>query len=319
MLFTEDRNIRGVQWPPPSGKRDANRHRLPSIALLLSFISLLLFSGCARQAAPGKLQVVASIEPLSYFVERIGGERVAVSVMVPPGGDPHSYEPTPRQMAGLGSANLFVKAGSGVEFELNWMPRLLELNKTLKVCDASQGVRLMPVEAGSAGEEERHHGMYDPHFWLSPSNARVIAANVERSLSAIDPSNRAGYEKNLAVLDGELKMLDIELHRRFAGVKNPSFIVFHPAWGYFAREFGLRQIAVEQEGKTLTPVQMARVIETARAGGIRTVFVSPQFSSAQADAIARDIGGVTVQIDPLSRDYQNNLRRAAAALSRGMR
>ena len=308
--------------PGPSGL--ANHHLRetgrPGFRLLLPLLLLLFLPGCRSDSGSGKLQVVASIEPLAYFVERIGGDRVSVSVMVPPGGDPHSYEPTPKQMVRLGSAAMFVKAGSGVEFELNWMPRILDLNRGLRVCDASEGVRMIPMTHSEIHDEpEGRHGRNDPHFWLSPSNARLIAANVERSLAGIDPLRRSYYDANLARLDGELQLLDRELHQRLAGVGSRRFIVFHPAWGYFASEYGLRQIAAEQEGKTLTPVQMARVIEMARTAGIRTVFVSPQFSSAQADAIAHDIGGVTVTVDPLSRDYQNNLRRATEAFAGGMR
>jgi zinc transport system substrate-binding protein len=306
---------------PYRDRKAPGRDRLAFLSVVASLLLFtILLQGCSGRSGSRKLQVVASIEPLAYFVERIGGERVSVSVMVPPGGDPHSYEPTPRQMVRLGSAALFVKAGSGVEFELNWMPRFLDLNRELSVCDASAGVRLIPMEHTDAHEEQGHaRGRYDPHFWLSPSNARQIAANIAQSLVRLDPSHRKEYQSNLAVLDTELQALDRDLRQRLAGVGSRRFIVFHPAWGYFAQEFGLEQIAAEQEGKTLTPVQMARVIETARAAGIRTVFVSPQFSSAQADAIARDIGGVTVQVDPLSKDYQNNLRRATNAFAGELR
>jgi zinc transport system substrate-binding protein len=290
---------------------------VPGVLLPLLFIALL--QGCRGDSGSGKLQVLTSIEPLAYFVERIGGDRVSVSVMVPPGGDPHTYEPTPRQMARLGSAALFVKAGSGVEFELNWMPRFLALNRGLRVCDASEGVLLIPMEHLDHDVPGGRQGLFDPHYWLSPSNARLIAANVARSLALVDPSHHGEYEANLSKLDAELQTLDATLRQRLGGVKNRRFIVFHPAWGYFAKEFGLKQIAAEEEGKTLTPVQMARVIELARAFSIRTVFVSPQFSSAQAEAIANDIGGSTATVDPLSRDYQENLRHAADAFAGGMR
>lgn len=303
----------------PDGRSRGQWRSLTSFGGALSLLLVLALHGCAEEVRSGRPQVVASIEPLAWFVDRIGGERVSVSVMVPPGGDPHSYEPTPKQMARLGSALLFVKAGSGVEFELNWMPRILGLNRELNVCDASAGVRLIPMAHDGAGETPEHrHGMYDPHFWLSPENARLIAINVERSLAEVDPSHRAEYAANRLALDRELQHLDGQIKARLAGVKSRRFIVFHPAWGYYAHEFGLEQIAAEQEGKTLTPVQMARVIDTARAAGIRAVFLSPQFSSTQADAIARDIGGRTVQVDPLSRDYENNLIRATEAFAEGM-
>ena len=302
--------------------RKSLRHWLRPVlsGAALPLLILLLLHGCAEVVRSDRLQVVASIEPLAWFVERIGGNRVAVSVMVPPGGDPHSYEPSPKQMAMLDSAVLFVKAGSGVEFELNWMPRILELNRRLRVCDASAGVQLIPMtdDASHDGPEHRH-GMYDPHYWLSPENARLIAINVERSLADADPSHRAEYAANRLALDRELKDLGDRIRARLAGAKSRRFIVFHPAWGYYAHEFGLQQIAAEEQGKTLTPVQMVRVIDKAREHAIHTVFVSPQFSSAQAEAIARDIGGTTVQVDPLSRDYENNLMRATEAIAGELR
>jgi zinc transport system substrate-binding protein len=283
-------------------------------ALLLPLLFLLSFQGCAVREDSGMLRVVASMEPLAWFVDRIGGDRVSVSVMVPAGADPHSYEPTPRQMAGLASSALFVKAGSGVEFELNWIPRMLELNRGLRIADASAGVRLLPMQ-----EDGHDQGRLDPHFWLSPANARLIASNVRQALAAADPESRDYYEANYLRLDGELRALSAELAGRLAPVRQRRFIVFHPAWGYFAHEFGLEQVAIEREGKSLTPQQMAGVIETAKREGIRTVFISPQFSSVQAGVIARDIGGVTAPIDPLARNYADNLRRAVAAFTEAMR
>lgn len=296
-------------------------------ALLLPLFFLLSLQGCAGREESGILRVVASMEPLAWFVDRIGGDRVSVSVMVPAGADPHSYEPTPRQMAGLASSALFVKAGSGVGFELDWIPRMLEINRDLRIADASAGVRLLPIQeeghdhghAHEGGEGHQHEGRLDPHFWLSPANARLIASNVRQALAAADPENRDYYEANYLRLDSELQALSSELAGRLAPVRQRKFIVFHPAWGYFAHEFGLEQVAIEREGKSLTPQQMARVISTAKREGIRTVFVSPQFSSAQAGVIARDIGGVTAPIDPLARDYAENLRRAATAFTEAMR
>ena len=293
----------------------------PLVLLLLLFIPLL--NGCAGKTASDKLQVVASIEPLAWFAERIGGDRVSVSVMVPSGGNPHTYEPTPKQMAQVSHAALFVKAGSGVEFELDWMQRLIDLNKSMAVCNASEGVALLPMsetehEAAVEPADQHQHGHLDPHFWLSPKNARLIAKNVERSLAAVDPAGKKYYAANRAAVDQELQQLDEQISKQLAGLQNRSFLVFHPAWGYFAHDYGLTQIAAEEEGKTLTPRQMERVIEEARREKLKAVLVSPEFSTAQADAIARDIGGATVTVDPLARDYPQNLRQAAAAFARGM-
>jgi len=286
---------------------------------------LLIQNGCSKSPESGRLQIVASIAPLAYFAERIGGDLIAVSVMVPPGGNPHSYEPTPRQMSALSDAALFVKAGSGVEFELDWMPRMLSLNPGLRICDASEEVTLIPLsqekpahEAELHGDADHHHGRFDPHYWLSPENGIIIARNIEKALVQADPAHRERYAANALELVAELEALRLDIQNRLAPLKNRSFLVFHPAWGYYAASFGLKQIAAEEEGKTLTPRQLQKVIEQARAAGIRVVFVSPQFSTLQAEAIARDIGGVTGTVDPLARDYQENLRQATGAFLRAM-
>ncbi len=283
---------------------------------------LLFLSGCVHQTDKTQLQVVCSIEPLSYFVKRIGGSHVDVSVMVPPGGNPHSYEPAPRQMVRLGSAALFIKAGSGVEFELDWMRRFLSLNSNLKVCSAVEGVRLIPVKKDDAHEttqeESHHHGRYDPHYWLSPENGIIIAKNVEHALASADPLNKNGYRENREKLVTELQSLDREIQRQLVALRNRRFLVFHPAWGYYAAAFDLEQIPVEEEGKTLTPRQMQRVIDQAKANNIKVVFVSPQFSRSQAETIAKEIGGVTRSVDPLSADYQENLRRATKTFIESM-
>ncbi len=291
---------------------------------LFSFLLLfLLHCACTPSQEKGKLQVVTSITPLAYFAERIGGDAVSVSVMVPPGGNPHSYEPTPKQMAALGDASLFVKAGSGVEFELDWMPRFLSLNPGMRVCDASEGVRLMPMpQNGDAHEhhdqEAHHHEGNDPHYWMSPLNGVIMASTIRNALVLADPSHKVAYEANTVKLVSELQQLHREIEGRLAPVKNRRFLVFHPAWGYYASAFGLEQIAAEEEGKTLTPRQLGQVIEKARSSGIRVIFVSPQFSTVQAEAIARDIGGVVGTVDPLSRDYQQNLRNATGAFIEAM-
>ncbi|MBN1278678.1 MAG: zinc ABC transporter substrate-binding protein [Chlorobium sp.] len=296
-----------------------------TVTFLAIALLLLLQNGCGTSPESGRLHIVVSISPFAYFAERIGGEHVDVSVMVPPGGNPHSYEPTPRQMSALSGASLFVKAGSGVEFELDWMPRILSLNPELRICDASEGVPLIPMHQedaqaheDSASGQTHQHGRYDPHYWLSPDNAVLITRNIEKALGSIDPSHRPLYAANAATLVAELQALRHDIHEQLAPVRNRNFLVFHPAWGYYADAFGLKQIAAEEEGKTMTPLQLQRVIEKARDADIRVVFVSPQFGKVQAETIAGDIGGTTGTVDPLARDYIDNLRKATDAFTGAM-
>lgn len=273
------------------------------------------------------IQVVTSIVPLSFFVERVGGDYVDVTVMVPPGANPHTYEPTPSQMVTLGDAGLFVKAGSGIEFELDWMKKFSALKPDMVICNASEGFSgiEMSVHEHSHGHDHGHdhghghkHGSIDPHFWMSPRNGILAARNIERALAQVDPLHAAEYAENRKKLEAELGQLAQEISRKLDGMKNRAFMVFHPAWGYFAEEFNLKQIAVEKEGKELTPKTMQEVIRQAKQLGITVVFVSPTFSSLQAETIAREIGGVIQPVDPLSGDYINNLRQAAEAFAKSM-
>ncbi|NTW83301.1 MAG: zinc ABC transporter solute-binding protein [Chlorobiaceae bacterium] len=294
-------------------------------AFLLVVPLLLVISACRPPSEEKRFHVVTSIMPLSYFVERIGGNHVTVSVMVPPGGDPHSYEPTPKQMVSLRKSALFIKTGSGIEFELDWMPRILSLNPGLSICDASEGVQLIPMTEGEDVHGEEHHGVgaahqhlhhqhagTDPHYWLTPENGMIMTRNIARALAEADPSHKETYSANAAALIGELQSLDREIKEKIAGARIRKFLVFHPAWGYYAHTYGLEQIAAEAEGKTLTPVQMQHVIQTARKNRIKVVFISPQFNSSQAEAIAAEIEGRILAVDPLSADYQENLRRATS-------
>jgi len=263
------------------------------------------------------MRLVVSIQPLAWFAERISGDLAEVSVMVPPGGNPHTYEPLPRQMAMLAQTPLFVKAGSGVEFEIDWMERFMKMNPSLKVCDASRGVALLPMAVGHSHRHDSSVHHMDPHYWLDPGNGLLIADAIAEALSKEDPLNSAVYRENARVLKEELKELDAFIRGRLRGLTNRSFLVFHPAWGYYAHAYNLQQIAAEEEGKSLTPRQMERVIRFARQAGIRVVFVSPQFSSAQAETIARGIGGVTRIVDPLAFSYEENLRSVTATFLEG--
>ena len=286
-----------------------------TIALLL--LLAVIPSSCASPPESGRMRVVVSIQPLAWFVERVAGNRAEVRVMVPPGGNPHTYEPLPRQMTMLAETALFVKAGSGVEFELDWMERFMKMNPSLTVCDASSGVALLPMEEGHGHRHGSSPHRLDPHYWLDPRHGMLMADTIAGALSKEDPLNSDVYRENAQRLKGELEALDAFIRGKLQGVSGRSFLVFHPAWGYFAHAYGLHQIAAEEEGKSLTPRQMERVILQAREAGITVVFVSPQFSTAQAETIARGIGGGTKSVDPLAFSYDENLRAVTAVFMEG--
>jgi zinc transport system substrate-binding protein len=299
--------------------------RLITISLLLLLAgSLLAVAGCGAEAEDsGKTVVAVSILPQAGFVKAVGGDRVEVIVMVPPGASPHTYEVTPDQMTQLSNAKMYAKVGSPVEFELAWMDKLIAVNKAMLVVDCAKGVQLAEMAADEQEHEEAHedeheHTGLDPHIWLSAKNAKIMVRNICDGLVQVDAANEAYYEANCAAYLEQLTALDADLAAGLSGVQNRSFIVFHPAFGYFARDYGLEQIAVQQEGKEPNADYIVRLIEEAKERDIRVVFVSPQYSSQSAEVIAGEIHGKVVIINPLAEDFVSNMRSVEAAMREAM-
>jgi zinc transport system substrate-binding protein len=294
-------------------KRFILNRLLPIVFILLLAASLMaMAAGCKKGTeTTGKTVVAVTILPQAGFVKAIAGDLVDVIVMVPPGADPHTYEVTPDQMAQLSAAKMYAKVGSPVEFELVWMDKLIAVNKSMLVVDCAKGIALI------TSQDPDEPGM-DPHIWLSVRNAKIMVQNICDGLVQVDPANKDYYEQNCADYLGQLTQLDEELTSDLAGVKNRSFIVYHPAFGYFARDYNLKQIAVEQEGKEPNADYIVRLIEEAKADNIHVIFISPEFSTTSADVIAKEIGGQVVVIDPLAEDYISNMRHIESAMKQAM-
>lgn len=295
--------------------------------IIVAFLSLMIIPSVP---AADPVPVFVSIAPQKYFVQRIGRNRVDVRVMVPPGASPATYEPRPRQMAALTTAKLYFAVG--VPFETAWLPKLEAANPNMKVVHTEQGIEKHPMATHHHGEKQGHHpkdehlhesdahthkddhhshGVLDPHIWLSPPLVKIQAAAIREALQEVDPAHRIDFEANYRRFAAALDALDAELRETFAGKPGLAFMVFHPAWGYFARTYGLQQIPIEIEGKDPKPAQLKDLIVHARENGIRVLFAQPQFSSRSAEMIAREIGGRVVVADPLAEDWMANLRAVA--------
>jgi len=281
-------------------------------------------------AAEKPLKVFVTILPQAWFVERIAGPYAEVHVLVGPGQSPHTFDATPQQMAQLSESRLFF--ASGWPFEQRLLEKAKAVNPGLQVIDTRQGIPLRWMKAAEAEADAQHagaaaaahgHAQPDPHFWLNPRYAKIMAATIEKALTAADLPHAEAFRKNLATLDDGLDKLDARLAEALAPLAGRDFFVYHPAFGYFADAYGLRQAPVELEGKEPTARQLARLIDRARAEGVRVIFVQPQFSAKSAEAVAAAIGGAVVPLDDLAKDYIANLTdmadkvRAALAAGKG--
>lgn len=275
-------------------------------------IAAALLSGCISQedtSAPAqsgnashRIMVAATIAPLGDFVKAVGGDKVTVTVVVPPGAEPHTFEPTPSLMVDLSKADLYIMNGAGLEY---WIDRLLLANKNMTVLDSSKGIALL-----AESEDEM-----DPHIWLSLRNAAIQVENICRGLTKIDPQNKDYYAKNRDAYLQKLRALDEKLNGTFSGKKNKIFIVHHPAWTYFARDYGLNQVPLMENEKEPGPKYLGEVIEIARKNNITALFVEPQYNPKAAEAIAQEMNARIVTIDPLAGNYLDNMINASREIA----
>jgi zinc transport system substrate-binding protein len=251
------------------------------------------------------IRISVSIFPQACFVERVAGEHAAVHVMIPKGAGPETYEPTPQQLVALSDSQFYVKVGApGFPFEEKFLRTFLDRNPKLIVIDMSDGVIFRKG---------------DPHVWNSPAAVRIAAHNTEQALTAYDPAHSDEYRKNLRLFLADIDALDGEIKQALAGKKGFSFMVYHPAWGYFADEYGLTQLAIEEEGKSVSAAHIRKMIDLARGKGIRAVLVQKGFDTKSARTIASEIGGKVVEADPLERDWFSGMRTFTTILTQVLR
>ena len=281
------------------------RHTSATILLAAALAVCLLAStaGCNRPRVEetDTIKVIATILPLADFVQQVGGDRIDVTVMVPPGASPHVHEPTPGQMIDVSQADVYVKVGSGIEFEIAWLDKLVEQNREMSIIDCSEGIAIVGG---------------DPHIWNSPANASKMVENIRDGLAAIDPTNADRYGQNCEDYRSQLAGLDSYLRERFDGATERHFMMYHPSFGYLASQYDLTQIAVEYEGKAPTPQVLRDCIDLARIHNLDYIFVGSQMSPFEAESLAEAVNAETVLIDPLPGDYVANMRSVADAIAR---
>ncbi|MBN1932914.1 MAG: zinc ABC transporter substrate-binding protein [Desulfobacterales bacterium] len=278
----------------------------------LLIICSIVFLQAAVSSASKSIPVFVSIVPQKYFLEKIGGNYVEVSVMVEPGASPAIYEPKPKQMVALSRTRIYFAIG--VPFETIWLPKIAASSPQMQIIHIEDGIEKKSMRSNHP------NGIKDPHVWQSPPLVMIQARNILNALIAADPLQRLAYEENYKKFILELVDLDAELRALFLGKKRRmGFMVFHPAWGYFAHAYDLKQVPIEIEGKEPKPADLQRLIRQAKEEDIKTIFVAPQYSTKSAQVIANGIGGQIAFADPLAPQWADNLRRLAAMFKTALR
>ncbi len=276
-------------------------------------------------AAGAGLPVSASILPLGDFCQNLGGDRVSVQVLIPPGASPHVFEPSPASVAQTLESRVLVYVGAGLD---PWVERLLKTQRSAKqvVVAAVAGIPLIQDvgnhghEAHGAKEhgeaEHHHHEGGNPHVWLDPVLAQDICRRITRAFIQADPGHRQHYEARLSMYLDKLAKLHQDITAKVATFSRRDYVTFHPAFAYFARRYGLKEIGViaAAPGREPSPRHLQKIITTIKTTGARAVFAEPQLSPRVAEVIAQEAGIQVLFLDPLGgrppygRDYLELMR-----------
>ena len=279
---------------------------------LIPILTLLICFACGNPTQTNEKAIITvTIEPLRYFTEAIAGENYQVVSMVPKGSSPESYDPTPQQLVNLSKSQAYFRIGY-IGFEQVWMKKLEANCPDMKVYDTSKGIDLIR-DKGHWHGDHFHEGGVEPHIWNSTQNALIIVDNIYQALCELDTTHQADYKYRLDSLKQSIQQTDAET-RRLLENANSTFLIYHPALSYFARDYGLKQISIEEGGKEPSPAQLKKLIETCRNENVHTIFVQQEFDQRNAQLIAHELGIDIVSINPLSYDWTEEMLRTAKGL-----
>lgn len=284
------------------------------VVRLLSFI-LLLTSCSSLSRKPGERVITVSIPPFEYFVKAVADSDFTVNVMLPPGADHHSWEPLPGQIMALAKSEAFIINGC-LGFEYAWMGRFRDVNPEMKIKDLSESISLIEPERVFAHTGHENEGA-DPHYWISPKEAYAIAEEVRDLVKELNPGSAEKYESNYSKLIQKIAEVDSAVTRMFGNASSKTFMIFHPALTYIARDYGLEQISFEDEGKDPSPARMKDLIDMTRSKGIKIIFIQAEYDLKSAKVLADETGARLVRINPMNPEWDTAVIEIGKAISRG--
>ena len=269
------------------------------IVILIAFLALTSCSDVQKN----ERMITVSIEPLRFFTEEIAGDKFKVSTMVPEGMSPETYEPTAQQMMRLAQSDMFIKVG-GIGFEVTWMKRMEANAPHTLVVNSSEGIN----------EIKTSNGVSDPHTWMSTVNAPIIAQNIRNALIAIDQKDSLYFRQRMESLCEKIQATDLNVRKYLTKDKSKAFLIYHPPLTYFAKDYQLKQIPIEEHGREPSSAQTANIIQQAKKDHVKVMFVQKQFSIKNTRAITESVGATPVEINPFSYDWANEMVNVAKSL-----
>jgi zinc transport system substrate-binding protein len=289
-------------------------------ALALAAVSC----GPGTSSRDGRMTVTVTIPPFAWFVEQIGGDDFKVNVLLPPGADHHIWEPLPAQISSLSGSAAFIMNGQ-LSFEHAWMDRFRQVNPDMKVLDLSGNIEMIGKEdtepddadheghghSEGAGEDGHAHGGPDPHYWMSPVAARIMARDVRNFLAEINPASADKYDANLQAVNTKIAEVDSTVRAALGDDPHRTVLIYHPALAYMGRDYGFEQVSFEDEGKSPSPARMKELIDVAREKEIKIIFIQAEYDVRNAQSLSRETGARLVVINPMNPEWPEAVMEVA--------
>ncbi len=282
--------------------------------MILIIVSGVLGYLALRNSSPnssnGKIGVVVSIGPEMEWANAVGGDKVDVTLMVPANADPHTYEPLPNQLTQVSNAKIYVEIGSPLEFETNYMDKIRATNPNMLIVNASQGIQLIPNSA------ENETDTMDPHDWVDPKNAKIMVNNIYNGLVQVDPADKDYFQKNREQYLHQLDELDRNTTDLLKGKQETDILVYHPAFGYYAKDYNLNQVGAMINDEEPSPQRIAMMVNVAKQNNITVVYSEPQYDPKFMQSIASQVGAQVLTVNDLDEHYLQNMKNIAIAFSK---
>ena len=278
------------------------------------FVALL--AGCQSEKNSNQKVLSVTIEPQRFFLEKIVGNSYRINTGVPPGASPETYEPTPAIMLDLAKSEMYFKVGY-LGFENVWVANLAKNNPKIMIVDCSKGIDLIfgsHVHVNE-GEAESHTPAPDPHVWSSPKTARIFCKNMFDAILSAYPDSINNYKANYEKLEKIIDETDSTVSQLLRNAPSRSFIIYHPALSYLARDYDLIQHSIEFEGKNPSPSQMKSLVDIAKSEHVKVVFIQKGFDRKNAEVVAQEVGAKVFEINPLGYEWNKEMIRIAEILA----
>ena len=282
--------------------------------IIIILITAIIYNACNNPKSETKPTVSVTVIPQQFFVNQIAGDWLNVNVMIPPGGNEHTYEPTPNQIKALSKSSAYLRIGH-LSFESAWMDKLASVSPNMKIFDTSEGLDLIEGDCEDHADHNHHHlhEVYNPHIWLSPMLVKGQAVKIFEVLNKMYPEHGETMKLNLDRFVMQIDSVHQQLIEQLKHAEGSSFIVYHPVWTYMARDYKLNEVAIELNGKEATADKLKNIIDLANEKNIRTIFVQKEFSDAQARTVANEIKGNVVTMNPLNYNWFNTMKEFGEA------